>query len=104
MLTAYCHAHARMHGVLLRLHLPTADGRVFAPQMLALSAAGYACFAAMRGWLFGVLNNRFVCNLRSRLFGVLMREETSFHGEPATGFRVYCLLHGLGILSPKPWT
>ncbi|GBF91269.1 ABC transporter B family member, chloroplastic [Raphidocelis subcapitata] len=48
-------------------------------QMLAASAAGFACFAALRGWLFGILNNRFVRNLRSRLFGVLMREEASFH-------------------------
>ncbi|KIZ04358.1 hypothetical protein MNEG_3599 [Monoraphidium neglectum] len=48
-------------------------------QMLAAAAGGFAVFAALRGWLFGVLNNRFVCNLRARLFGVLMREETSFH-------------------------
>jgi hypothetical protein len=49
-------------------------------EMLAAAALGFAVFAALRGWLFGVLNNRFVCNLRSRLFSVLMREETSFHG------------------------
>lgn len=48
---------------------------------LAAAAAGFALFAALRGWLFGVLNNRFVRNLRSRLFAVLMREETAFHGE-----------------------
>ncbi|KAI8476904.1 MAG: hypothetical protein J3K34DRAFT_455504 [Monoraphidium minutum] len=48
-------------------------------EMLALAALGFACFAALRGWLFGVLNNRFVQNLRSRLFAVLMREEASFH-------------------------
>jgi hypothetical protein len=50
-------------------------------KMLAVAAAGFAVFAALRGWLFGVLNNRFVRNLRSRLFKVLMQEETAFHGE-----------------------
>lgn len=46
---------------------------------LAAAALGFAVFAALRGWLFGVLNNRFVRALRGRLFGVLMRQETAFH-------------------------
>jgi len=60
-------------------------------QLLAVAASGFAVFAALRGWLFGVLNNRFVRNLRSRLFGVLMREETAFHGARArVGWSLMC--------------
>lgn len=45
---------------------------------MALCTAGFSIFASLRGGLFTELNNRLVERLRARLFGVLIRRETSF--------------------------
>ena len=40
---------------------------------LALAAVAYGCFAAMRGFLFSLLNTELVQNLRTALFSALVR-------------------------------
>eukprot|EP00775_Hariotina_reticulata_P011000 gene11000-11154_t len=45
----------------------------------AAFALGFAAFAAGRGALFSVINNKLSRQLRYRLFGVLLREPASFH-------------------------
>jgi ABC-type multidrug transport system fused ATPase/permease subunit len=49
-----------------------------AVRALALAAGVYVSFAAVRGALFSVLQNRLSRALRTRLFGVLARQEAAF--------------------------
>jgi ABC-type multidrug transport system fused ATPase/permease subunit len=49
-----------------------------AVRSLALAASVYVSFAAVRGALFSVLQNRLSRALRTRLFAVLARQETAF--------------------------
>lgn len=49
-----------------------------AVRSLALAASVYVSFAAVRGALFSVLQNRLSRALRTRLFGVLARQEAAF--------------------------
>uniref|UniRef100_A0A383WIB2 Uncharacterized protein n=1 Tax=Tetradesmus obliquus TaxID=3088 RepID=A0A383WIB2_TETOB len=51
----------------------------------AAFALGFAVFAAGRGALFSVINNKLSRALRYRLFGVLLREPASFHDTQEPG-------------------
>lgn len=54
-------------------------------QFLLAFSVGFAVFAAVRGGLFCVLNNRINRRLRGRLFSVLTREDTTFFDQTEVG-------------------
>ena len=49
---------------------------------LALAAVAYGCFAAMRGFLFSLLNTELVQNLRTALFSALVRAPPEAYDDP----------------------